>query len=106
MDQNRIFIWNVRGLNSAAWQGSLHTLAESSRTDIICIQETKIANLTQRVILLALGTGFSGYVVLPFVGTYGGVLVTWRQHIQPTRNNCVDNNSVSMQFHLDNGLDL
>jgi exonuclease III len=105
MDPNRIFIWNVCGLNSAARQDSLHTLAESSRADIVCIQEMKIANLTQRVILSALGTVFSGYVVLLAVGTSGGVLVAWRQHIQPTGNNRVDNNSVSVQFHSNNGLD-
>jgi hypothetical protein len=53
----------------------------------------------------ALGTDFSGYVVLPAVGTSRWVLVTWRQHIQLTGNNHVDNNNVLVKFHSDNGLD-
>jgi exonuclease III len=75
MDPNRIVIWNVRGLNSVAQQDSLHTLVESSWVDIVCIQEMKIANLSQRVILSALGPGFSDYVVLSAAGASGGVLV-------------------------------
>jgi hypothetical protein len=32
------------------------------------------------------------------VGGSGGVLVTWKQHIQPTGRSRVDNNNVSMHF--------
>jgi exonuclease III len=98
MDPNRILVWNVRGLNSAVQQDSLRTLLDSSWADIVCVQETKIVNLTQRVVLSALGTGFLDYVVLPAVGGSGGVLVTWKQHIQPTGRSRVDNNNVSMHF--------
>jgi exonuclease III len=61
-------------------------LVESAWADIVCIQETKIANLSQRVTLSALGSGFSDYVVLPAVGASGGVLVAWKQHLQATGN--------------------
>jgi exonuclease III len=101
----RIVIWNVRGLNSVAQQDSLRTLVESSRADIVCIQETKIANLSQRVILSALGHGFSDYVVLPAAGASGGVLVAWKQHLQATGNNRVDTNSISVQFHSNVDMD-
>jgi hypothetical protein len=35
---------------------------DSSKADIVCVQEIKIPNLSQRVILSALGTDFSDYV--------------------------------------------
>jgi hypothetical protein len=65
----------------------------------VCIQETKIANLSQMVILSAPGLGFSYYVVLPAAGARGSVLVAWKQHLQATGNNHVDTNSISVQFH-------
>jgi exonuclease III len=103
MDPNRIVVWNMWGLNSVARQDSLRTLVESAWADIVCIQETKIANLSQRVTLSALGSGFSDYVVLPAVGASGGVLVAWKQHLQATGNNRVD--TISVQFHSDVDMD-
>jgi exonuclease III len=86
MDPNRIVIWNMRGLNSVARHDSLRTLVESARADIVCIQEAKIANLSQRVVLSALGSDFSDYVVLPAVGASRGVLVACKQHLQAIGN--------------------
>jgi exonuclease III len=78
MDPNKIITRNVRGLNSSVWQDSLRTLVDSSKADIVCVQETKIANLSQRVILSALGTDFSDFVVLPAPGQSGGILMACR----------------------------
>jgi exonuclease III len=52
----------------------------------VCIQEAKIANLSQRVVLSALGSDFSDYVVLPAVGASRGVLVACKQHLQAIGN--------------------
>jgi exonuclease III len=103
MDPAKILIWNVRGLNSSARQDYVRTLLEASRVDIICVQETKIAAISQRVILSALGSDFSDYINLPAVGASGGILVAWRRHIQTTGNHRVDTNSASMQFCAENG---
>jgi exonuclease III len=81
MDPAKILIWNVRGLNSSARQDSVRTLLEASRADIIYVQETKIAAISQRVILSALGSDFSDYIDLPAIGASGGILVAWRRHI-------------------------
>jgi exonuclease III len=77
MDPSKILIWNVRGLNSSGRQDSLRTLVDSVRSDVVCIQETKIAALPRRVLLSALGSEFTGYVELPAVGASCGVLVVW-----------------------------
>ncbi|XP_066373777.1 early nodulin-like protein 18 [Miscanthus floridulus] len=43
--------------------------------------ETKIASLSSRIILSALGADFSDYVVVPSTGASGGILIAWRRHI-------------------------
>jgi exonuclease III len=101
MDPTNFLIWNVRGLNSSGRQDSLHTLVDSSRSDV-CIQETKTAALQHRVLLSALGSKFTGFAALPAVGASGGVLVAWRRHIGVTGAQRVDNHSISIQFCSDN----
>ena len=81
MDPSKILIWNVRGLNSSSRQDSLRSLVDSSRSDIVCVQETKIAGLSHRIILSALGADFSDYAVVPSTGASGGILIAWRRHI-------------------------
>jgi exonuclease III len=101
MDPTNFLIWNVRGLNSSGRQDSLHTLVDSSRSDV-CIQETKTAALQHRVLLSALGSEFTGFAALPAVGASGGVLVAWWRHIGVTGAQRVDNHSISIQFCSDN----
>ena len=74
MDPEKILIWNVRGLNSAARQDSLRTIVDASRADILCIQETKILAMSNRVLLSALGSDFSEFTAVPAVGASGGSL--------------------------------
>ena len=103
MDPTKILIWNVRGLNSIARQDSVRSLGASSRADIVCVQETKITAIYQRVILSALGSDFTGYLALPSVGASGGILVAWRHHVGISGAQRVDNFSMSIQFSTDNG---
>jgi exonuclease III len=84
MDPNKIFVWNVRGLNSLARQDSVRTLVEATHADIVCLQETKITAMPQQVILSALGLGFSDLQELPAARASGGIPVAWRNQIQST----------------------
>lgn len=94
MDPKKIFIWNVHDLISVARQDSVRTMLEASRSDIVCIQETKITTISRRVLLSALGSDFSDFIALPAVGASGGILVAWRRHIGITGNRRVDAHSV------------
>lgn len=79
MDPANFLIWNVRGLNSSARQDAVRTLVEASRADIVCLlQETKMAALSQIVMLSMLGTEFTNHVELPAIGSSGGILVAWK----------------------------
>lgn len=59
------------GLNSKASQDAVRTLVDSSRADIVSLQETKMANIPPRVILFALESDFDNFVTLPAAGSAG-----------------------------------
>jgi exonuclease III len=94
MDLNKIIVWNVQGLNSVVQKNSVCTLVEAARADIVCIQETKIAGMSQQVILSALGLGFTNFCELPAVGASGGILIAWKHHVQTTGNSRIDTNNI------------
>jgi len=76
---------------------------DSSRSDIVCIQETKITELSRRIILSALGSDFSDFTFAPSIGASGGILIAWRRHIGVSTAQRVDNHSVTVQFSPVNG---
>jgi exonuclease III len=54
MDPKKIFIWNVRGLNSPSKQHSVRTFIDSVGADIVCLQETKMQNISRGTVLAIL----------------------------------------------------
>ena len=103
MDPAKILIWNVRGLNSTSRQDSVHSIVGSSRSDIVCIQETKVTDMSRIIILSSLGLDFSDFIATPSVGASGGILIAWRRHIRVFVALRVDNHSVTVQFSIENG---
>jgi hypothetical protein len=81
MDPEKLLIWNVRGLNSTARQNSVRELLNSCCADVVCLQETKMMQISQRILLSMLGSDFTGSLVLPSLGASGGILVAWRRHL-------------------------
>jgi exonuclease III len=69
-------------LNSVARQDVVRTLVEASKVDIVCLQEMKMANVSQRVLLAMLGTDFSCTLELPASGASGGILIAWRRAVE------------------------
>ena len=76
---------------------------ESTRSDIVCVQETKITDISRRIILSALRADFLDYVVVPSAGASGGILIAWRCHIGVSGVQRVDNHSVIIQFTAKDG---
>jgi exonuclease III len=104
MDPANFLIWNVRGLNSSARQDAVRTLVEASRADIVCLlQETKMAAISQIVMLSMLGTEFTNHVELPAIGSSGGILVAWKRSLGATGQVQVLTYCVSVQFCSDVG---
>jgi exonuclease III len=98
MDAAKILIWNVRGLNSSARQHSVRILVSTSHVDIVCLQETKFATVSQRILLPMLGSDFSNFVELPSTGSSGGILVAWKNSVGSTGQVKVGVHSTSVQF--------
>jgi exonuclease III len=104
MDPAHILNWNVRGLNSMARQDAVRVLVEASKIDVVCLQETKLSNISRRLILSMLGSEFdNNFIYLPSVGASGGILVAWRFRLGTVGATRVDAHSVSIQLCPSNG---
>jgi exonuclease III len=76
MDHARLLFWNVRGLNSSAWQDSVRNLVCSLNIDVVCIQESKMSSCSRGTILSMLGVEFdNNFISLPALGASGGIIV-------------------------------
>lgn len=73
----KLFVWNVRGLNSPARRHSLFQVVASVDPSIVCLQETKLEIVTLHVVKQCLGNKFVSFFYLPAVGTCGGILLAW-----------------------------
>jgi len=102
MNPSKILRWNVRGLNSRSHQDSLHTLVNSCKVDVVCLQETKMTQLSRGSLLSMLGSDVSFWVDLPATGASGGILVAWRHELGMASVTRVDRHSVSIQFSPNN----
>ena len=99
MDPSNILIWNVRGLNSTARRDAVRVVVESSKIDVVCLQETKMASFSRQIILSMLGTDFdNNFCFSPSAGASGGILVAWRSRLGPVGGSRVDHHCVSVQF--------
>ena len=104
MDPARILNWNVRGLNSSARQDAVRVLVEASKIDVVCLQETKLCNVSRGLILSMLGSDFdNNFSFLPSVGASGGILIAWRYGLGAVGATRVDAHSVSIQICPSNG---
>jgi hypothetical protein len=75
MNPSKIVCWNVRGLNSKTRQDVVRNLINYFRANVVCIQETKMVEISVQTVLSSMGSNFVHRLVLPSVGSSGGVLV-------------------------------
>jgi len=99
MDPSHILIWNVRGLNSQVRCDAVRELVDSSRIDVVCLQESKMPIVSRHCILSMLGTDFdNNFIFLPSVGASGGILIAWSARLGTVSSSRVDTFSASVQF--------
>lgn len=80
MDSEHILIWNVRGLNSRARRNVVRNLAAQERVSLITLQETKLDNCTDSLVMEMLGVELD-YLTLPASHTCGGILLGWKRDV-------------------------
>lgn len=101
MELSNIVVWNVRGLNKKSHRDAMRTLVSDIQLDIVCLQETKIQQITSHTILTTLGSKLDGHLELPAQGTQGGVLVAWRSSSCQAITTRRDMYSISVLFQTD-----
>ena len=73
----KILNWNVRGLNSDKKWNSIRDKITESRSEIICLQETKRETLDISFIRNFCPPAYDSFEYLPSIGASGGILVVW-----------------------------
>ena len=77
----KILSWNVRGVNDRNKRRLIKTLISSLKVDLVCLQETKMSEMSIGVVR-SLGVGrFLEWGVLNVRGAAGGVLVFWDNRV-------------------------
>jgi exonuclease III len=98
MDPSNILFWNVRGLNGAACQDVVRNLVAASKIDVVCLQETKMEDISRITLIRTLSQSFSNFRFLPSVGASSGILVAWRDQVGCCENFRLGNHYVSIKF--------
>lgn len=81
MDQLSFTSWNVRGTINALNRLNVRSLVMESKPSILCLQETKNAQWTDRMIYsLGMGSYIDKLEVQP-QGLSGGLLCVWRKDL-------------------------
>lgn len=79
IDHNlKVFNWNVCGLNLPARRETVLRMLHDHKPALVCLQETKLDNIDQRLASEFLGSRLS-FEYLPAAGTQGGILIAWIQ---------------------------
>ena len=73
----RILSWNVRGANDGAKRKMLMAFIKMQRVDVFCLQETKLKEVSNRMIISLEVGRFLEWVAIKAEGAYGGVLIFW-----------------------------
>lgn len=103
MALSTVLIWNVRGLNKKARRDVLREMIVVTRPQIVCLQETKVQNMTLSILLSTLGAELDQHSLLPAVGTRGGILIAWQSLACQALTMRVDTFSVSVLFQNKDG---
>ena len=79
----KIMLWNVRGVNNRDKRKFLKAFIfiRSKKADIVCLQETKIQNMSVRIVC-SLGVGrFLDWGTVDAEGSAGGILAFWDKRV-------------------------
>ena len=82
----------------------MRMMVESTRPDIVCLQETKKESISRFMVFYLLGNVFDQFTFLPAIGTRGGILLAWKGSVCSALQTRVDEFSISVQFNHDSNL--
>ena len=77
----RLLSWNVRGVNNCDKRKVIKTLIKKNRVDLVCLQDTKIQEMS-RGLVRSLGVGrFLEWGVVDSRGATDGIVVFWDNRV-------------------------
>ena len=77
----KILSWNVRGVNNPEKRKVIKQFIRDQRVDLVCLQETKVQNMTLRMAQSLGERRFSDWVSVDASGSAGGILLLWDKRI-------------------------
>jgi exonuclease III len=75
----RLLSWNVRGLGDDSKNETICKAIDEAKVDIVCLQETKLVQITIFKARKFLPAKFTDYLFHPSDGTSAGLLIAWNQ---------------------------
>jgi exonuclease III len=76
-----ILSWNVRGLNDGGKRLTIRNLIRQWKSNIICLQETKLEIISNNIVRSLWGCHFVDWYYLASCGASGGILLMWDKRI-------------------------
>lgn len=70
-----VVVWNVCGINSPTKRNAIKSVISSSSASVVCLQETKVQDMTLMLVQQCLGVEFDVFYYVHVIGTSGGVLL-------------------------------
>lgn len=96
-----ILCWNVRGLNDGAKHASVRNQIISTGATVVCLQETKINNWTQSLLVDTVGIDMASNVAfLPAIGVCGGILLAASERFFTISQPHLTTNTVSAKITM------
>jgi exonuclease III len=92
--------WNVRGLNDQDRQDAVHETIASSTCHIVCLQETKLASVSQAEACYIGGFRLKSFAERPATGTRGGILLLWDEDVVRITNVFITEFCLSADVHV------
>ena len=73
--------WNVRGANVVAKKKVIKAFIQMQRVDVVCLQETKISEVSQGLIRRLGVRRFLEWASLRAQGASGGIIIFWDSRV-------------------------
>ena len=73
----KIFSWNIRGSGSASKRRAIKEAIGKANPDIVVLQEIKREEVGRSFVGSLWRSRFKEWIVLPAIGSAGGILVMW-----------------------------
>jgi exonuclease III len=92
--------WNTRGLNDQDRRDAVHETIASSSCHIVCLQETKLQDVSQFDAAYIGGHRLRSFAQRPAIGTRGGILLLWDDSVVAVSNIVTTEFCLSAEVHI------